>query len=103
MNRLIARAIKAIDERDGKAWNDANIELFDVFSQHCENPLLVALYRSTRDGLMQKLRADGIVALLAWDLLAGDYEVPKETVEAGNLIGAELATDFIHHLPHRRA
>ncbi|WP_423921464.1 GntR family transcriptional regulator [Frigoribacterium sp. 2-23] len=98
---LIEDATKAVAARDGAAWNSINLELFDLFAEHCQNTLLVELYRSTRDGLSYKLRAPGLVDILDWDDLAGHYADLAEAVTSHDAVGAELATESIHHLPHR--
>ena len=98
---LISRAVSAVQNQDGTAWNTTNIELFDLFAEHCPNELLVELYRSTRDGLSYKLRAPGLVEILSWDSLPASYDALSEAVVDDDPIAAELAAEAIHHLPHR--
>ena len=87
-------------EQQGQvAQNGADI--YAMWAEHCGNPSLAQLCRSTTDGLAFKLRVPELAELVPADVVLPELAKLAEAVRAKDPIGAELAMEAIHLLPAR--
>ena len=81
------------------AQNGADI--YAMWAEHCGNPSLEQLCRSTTDGLAFKLRVPELAELVPADVVLPEVANLKAAVQAKDPIAAELAMEAIHLLPSR--
>jgi DNA-binding GntR family transcriptional regulator len=81
------------------AQNGASI--YAMWADHCGNPSLEQLCKSTTDGLAFKLRVPELAELVPADVVLPELEKLKAAVRAKDPIAAELAMEAIHLLPSR--
>ncbi|WP_197220384.1 MULTISPECIES: GntR family transcriptional regulator [Bacteria] len=84
---------------DGPGTNAEASALWRMLAKECGNPLVVALFEQTIDGLAFKLRFATIDKLFDFAAFADLFEELAECIREGDAIGAELAVERAHLLP----
>lgn len=81
---------------------DANrnaVALFKMLTDRCGNALLIRLCEQTIDGFAFKLRHARLGEQIDFEAQADGFVALGERIAAGDAVGAELATELLHHLP----
>lgn len=76
-------------------------DLYRMWVDACGNASLVALCRSTTDGLAYKLRVPELAEVIDPELVVPQIEALRDAVRAADPIAAELAMESAHLLPAR--
>jgi len=76
-------------------------EIYAMWADHCGNPSLEQLCKSTTDGLAFKLRVPELAELIPADVVLPELAKLKDAVLAKDPIAAELAMEALHLLPSR--
>lgn len=76
-------------------------DLYALWAEHCGNPSLEQLCRSTTDGLAFKLRVPELAELIPSEVILPELAKLRDAVRAKDPIAAELAMEAIHLLPSR--
>ncbi|MBM7802323.1 DNA-binding GntR family transcriptional regulator [Curtobacterium luteum] len=91
--------IADFETHDVAAVNHDALDVFALYVAECGNADLQRVCRDTTDGLGFRLRLPNLDELVDWERMTEDFRRLRTATEAGDNIGAELATEAIHQLP----
>jgi DNA-binding GntR family transcriptional regulator len=99
--KMLQDVTKQVEQQQQGAVAQRGADIYATWAEHCGNPSLAQLCRSTTDGLAFKLRVPELAELIPAEVVLPALAELVEAVQAKDPIGAELAMEAIHLLPAR--